>query len=55
LHGVDAAGDPTWTWQRNGLRAAVAEGVEKILDRLTREERSVSADLAGCQMRVAAS
>ena len=31
----------------------MAQGVEKILDRLTREERGVSADLSGAQMRVA--
>ena len=32
----------------------MAQGVEKIFDRLTREERGVSTDLSGAQMRVAA-
>jgi hypothetical protein len=33
---------------------AVAQGVEKIFDRLPREERGVGSDLSGTEMRVAA-
>ena len=55
MHGVDAAGDPALTRQRNRSRATIAEGVEKILDRLSREQRGVTANLAGRQVGVAAS
>jgi len=53
LHGVDPAGDAAGTWQGNGPRAAVAEGAEKILRCLAREQRGVTADLSRGQMCVA--
>ena len=55
MHGVDAAGDAARTRQRNGPRPAFVERAEKILDRLTWEQRGVCSDLTGSQMRVTAS